>query len=354
MPKRARESLFGLHTAMTKRDSTGGNRSKNKPAGRVIHVQFGNGGGRVLPGPPAPASPPSPGASAARDPVSDLFTKREVARLLGLSEPRLRTLDRAGIVSPSAAKNGKPAYTFQDLIALRATLMLSREVKLRDVARAIGALRQTLPTVTRPLQELRLVSDGKRVVVRGRDGSFEAATGQLVMDFQLRDLSEDVVRVLRPDTPATRVKTAYDHYLRASELDEAPESFAEAEALYRHAIELDPGLAIAYTNLGNILFRRGEDRAAEDLYLRAIQIDPRQPEAHYNLGYVMLERGESQLAATEFEFAIERDPRFADAHFNLAMALEQGGELDRARRYWKKYLELEPQGTWADIARKHL
>ncbi|HSQ62362.1 MAG TPA: tetratricopeptide repeat protein [Polyangiaceae bacterium] len=49
-----------------------------------------------------------------------------------------------------------------------------------------------------------------------------------------------------------------------------------------------------------------------------------------------------------------RDARFADAHFNLAMAYEQLGERGKARGHWKRYLDLEPQGTWADIARKHL
>jgi len=338
------------HLDSTGRGPMGNDGKKNKgKGGRVIHVQFGTQAGRgVLPEIPAPPEP------IGREPVTELFSPREVAKLLSLKPARLRTLAKAHIVAPSAEKDGKPAYTFQDLIALRATLMLARDVKLGEVKKAIGALRQTLPRVTRPLQELRIVSDGRRVVVRARDGSFEPVTGQMVMDFQLGALREDVVRVLRPETPASRARTAYDFYVRASELDEEPASFAEAEAMYKKAIELDPTLAIAYTNLGNILFRRGEDKQAEKLYARAIEIDLRQPEAHYNMGYVMLERGEAARAAAHFEAAIERDPRFADAHFNLAMALEQQGEPERARRYWKKYLELEPQGTWADIARKHL
>ena len=71
-------------------------------------------------------------------------------------------------------------------------------------------------------------------------------------------------------------------------------------------------------------------------------------------GYVMLERGDAKRAADHFEKAIARDARFADAHFNLAMAYEQLGERGKARGHWKRYLDLEPQGTWADIARKHL
>jgi tetratricopeptide (TPR) repeat protein len=120
------------------------------------------------------------------------------------------------------------------------------------------------------------------------------------------------------------------------------------------AIETDPLLAIAYTNLGNILFRKGDEAAAEALYSKALAIDPKQPEAKYNLGYLMLERHELDVAIRYFQGAIESDPRFADAYFNLAMAYEELGDKRNARPLWRTYLELEPSGTWADIARQHL
>jgi tetratricopeptide (TPR) repeat protein len=222
------------------------------------------------------------------------------------------------------------------------------------VAKAIGALRATLPRVTRPLQELRIVGDGRRVLVRSDAGSFEALTGQMVLDFDVQSLKEDIVRVLRPQTTSARARTAYDLYVEASTLDEDPLTYDRAEDLYGRAIRLDPTLAIAYTNLGNIRFRRGDEAGAEVLYRRAIDMAPRQPEAHYNLGYLMLERGEARGSTAHFERALEGDPRFADAHFNLAMAWEQVGERARARPHWKKYLDLEPKGAWADVARQHL
>jgi tetratricopeptide (TPR) repeat protein len=333
-----------------------GKRKRRKRA-TVIHVAFGAGGGRVgsrVDGAQiaTAAAPPSPGA---REPVTDLFTSREVAKLLGVSPARLRSLDREKIVSPSGQRGNQRAYTFQDLIALRATReLLDHRVRLRDVARAIGALRQVLPRVTRPLQELRIVGDGRRVVVRAEEGSFEPLTGQMVLDFQVQALRDDVVRVLRPETSPARAHTAYDMYVQASALDEDPATYDKAEELYENAVRLDPSLAIAYTNLGNIRFRRGDEAGAEALYRRAIEVDPQQPEAHYNLGYLTLERGEPRAATSYFERALEGDPRFADAHFNIAMAWERLGERARARPHWKKYLELEPSGTWADIARQHL
>ena len=323
----------------------------------IIHVEFGAGGGRVPSQNNGSASATTDDGfgGRSREPVTDLFSQREVAKLLGLSEARLRSLDRAKIVSPTGARKGRRAYTFQDLIALRATHdLLAKRIKIRDVAKAIGALKTTLPRVTRPLQELRIVSDGRRVVVRTQDGAFEPLTGQLVLDFQVTALREDVVRILRPDSAASTARTAYDLYAKASALDEDPATFAEAEQLYTRAIHLDPSLAIAYTNLGNIRFRRGDEAGAEELYARALEIDPKQPEAHYNIGYVLLERAEPRRAIPYFEHAIVADPRFADAHFNLAMALEQIGERAQARPHWRRYLELEPTGTWADIARQHI
>ncbi len=335
----------------------GGSKRKGRRGGNVIHVAFGSGGGRVPtpasgPGGSPPTIPPPPDA---REPVTDLFTRREVAKLLGVTETRLRSLDRAKIVSPSGQRGKQRAYTFQDLIALRATReLLDRQIRLRDVAKAIGALKQALPRVTRPLQELRIVGDGKRVVVRAEEGSFEPLTGQMVLDFQVQALRDDVVRVLRPETSPARARTAYELYVQASALDEDPATFDQAEELYARATRLDPSLAIAYTNLGNIRFRRGDEAGAETLYRRALEVDPHQPEAHYNLGYVMLEHGDARGATAYFERALQGDPRFADAHFNLAMAWEQVGEHARARPHWRKYLDLEPTGTWADVAREHL
>jgi len=287
--------------------------------------------------------------------VTELYTQTEVAKLLGLSRGRVRSLDRAGIVSPSGRRRGRRAYTFRDIIALRAARdLLDGRVRLRDVARAIARIRQTLPTALQPLSELRIASDGKQVVVKTTEGAFEPVTGQMVLDFEVRHLRDDVVRVLRPGGSRKRTRLAYELYLQASQLDEDPDTMDEAEVLYRSALQYDPWLAIVYTNLGNIRFRRGDEAQAERLYRSALEIEPSQPEAQYNLGYMMLHCGEPERAIEFFNGALEVDPRFADAHFNLAMAYEQRGDRSAARMSWQLYLELDPCGTWAEIARQHL
>lgn len=330
-------------------------RRKKQRDDKVIHVVFGPGGGRVETHHARTTPSKQAETPQNREPLTDLFTRSEVARLLGIAPTRLSTLDRTGVVSPTGRRKGRRAYTFADVIALRAAReLLEQKVRLRDVTRAVGALKRSLPRVTRPLAELRIVSDGQRVVVRTQDGAFEPLTGQMVLDFEVKALRDDVVRVLRPSAGRERSRTAYELYLRASQLDEDPLTMDEAERLYLEAIELDPWLAIAYTNLGNVRFRRSDADGAEALYRHALSIDERQPEAQYNLGYVMLERGQPELAIPLFHGALESDSKFADAYFNLAMAYEQVGDASKARPFWKNYIALEPSGTWTEIAKRHL
>jgi DNA-binding transcriptional MerR regulator len=290
-----------------------------------------------------------------RDPLTDVYSRREVARLFGLTVSRLKYWQRSGFLAPSARDGRRRFYTFQDLIGIRAAKgLLDAGVPLQKVRRTVEAIHASLPKVTSPLSELRVVADGSAVLVKSREGAFEPTTGQLVLDFEVEALKDDVVRVLRSGpTPAER-RTAYEHYLEGCRLDEDEATFDEAEAAYRRALAADPSLANALTNLGNVRYRRGAIDEAEMLYNKALGVDPEQPEAYYNLGFLHYERGEPDEAVALFETALRHDPAFGDAHFNLAMALEELGESARARGHWLSYLELEPQGAWADIARRHL
>lgn len=346
--------------------------STNK--GNLIHVDFGSARRLALETPelleqPNKSStdslshPPAdaqthesfPPVTIDGEPLTDHFFASEVCRLMNITQGQLRSLDRTGIVSPSARRKGRRAYTFQDLIAVRTALQLKQHnVRLRDVSRAVEKLKQLLPKVTRPLSQLRVVSDGTQLVVRTSTGAFEPTSGQMLLDFDVESLRKQVVRMLRPKVSPQRSRCAFELYEQASALDEDPRTFAQAEKLYREAIEQDPYLAIAYTNLGNIYFRQKNESLALQMYDKALQLDPQQSEAHYNLGYVMLERGDPKAAVPYFQAAIAADPKFSDAYFNLAMALEQLGQEQQARPCWKRYVQLEPNGTWSDIARKHL
>jgi tetratricopeptide (TPR) repeat protein len=338
----------------------------------VIHVDFGTRAQRRAPGasavegaapagaqPPRRLVPPDPAEHGARphsqDPLGDVYSVRDAAKLFSLSPSRLRYWERSGFLARSVEAGGQRYYSFEDLIGIRAAKeLLDEGVALQAVRRSIEALRTSLPRNARPLSSLRIVAEGQSLLVRDDRGNYEPATGQLRLDFEVSDLRDDVVRVLRRGAKQNDFAAAYQHYLEGCRFDEKDGNAERAEAAYRRALELDPSLANALTNLGNLMYRRGRAEEAENFYVRALQIDPEQPEAFYNLGFLLYDRGDAPAAVLNFRRALRSDPAFADAHFNLAMALSDLGKQEEARQHWETYLKLDPDSPWAEIARRHL
>jgi DNA-binding transcriptional MerR regulator len=317
----------------------------------VIRVGFGQDGKltRGAAHAPAPAQPAPPRSN----PREGVYTVTEVARLFGLNASRLRYWHRSGLIEPSARIGGRNYYTFQDLVSVRAAKgLLDHGVPLQRVRASVESLRHAFPDTARPLSEIKVSAEGRTVLARDEAGTYEPTTGQSVLDFSVDGLESDVVRLLHFDhDDRTR---AYEHYLEGCRYDEDEATFDEAEQAYKKALALDPTLATAMTNLGNLEYRRGDAVQAEEYYRRALACDPEQPEALYNLGFLCFERDEVQQAVSLFDQALQSDPSFADAHFNLAMALEERGDYASAHRHWEQYLALEPEGSWAEIARSHL
>jgi len=154
-----------------------------------------------------------------------------------------------------------------------------------------------------------------------------------------------------PQPALTAKQQAYQIYLRASEVDETdPHAGIE---MYEQALALDSELHIARTNMGNCYHRTGREHLAMACYTRAIEQCPTQPEALYNLGYLELEQGQYREAISLFQRALESDPNFADAWFNLGCAW---AHIDSASSIacFRRYIQLEPKSSWAEIARRHL
>lgn len=331
----------------------------NEDPDNVIHVVFGGDGGYRIstPSNPDDESPvPSVHVEArSGDPLADLYTTAEVARLFDLTESRLRGWARQQFLAPSVRRGRRRFYTFQDLIGVRvAKGLLDAGVPARDVKLSVAAIRDALPKVIRPLAELRVVAEGRAMVVRDEHGAFEPLTGQRVIDFRVDALRADVVERLRPAPTDAARRNAYIAYLEGCRLDEDEATYLEAEAAYREALRLDPTFVSAMTNLGNLRFRLGDEKGAVAFYEKALALDPEQPEAHYNLGFIEFEKGHLSVALPYFEKAVSLDPGFADAHFNLASVLDQLDREREARRHWEIYLDLEPDSAWSELARDRL
>lgn len=110
----------------------------------------------------------------------DLFKTREVVDLLGLSRRQLQYWAKTGLITPSSqTPGGHHRYSFDDLVALKATKrLIDAGVSVQKIRKSVRALQNLFPKVGRPLSELVLVATGDVVLVFQDDTVFEAISGQ--------------------------------------------------------------------------------------------------------------------------------------------------------------------------------
>jgi tetratricopeptide (TPR) repeat protein len=278
--------------------------------------------------------------------ATDRFSPDEVQRILGLTGKQLDYWDRLRLVSPRREK-GIRSYDFRDLIGLRTVKHLAEKgVPANRLQRALAALRQKLSQVQAPLAELRVLSDGKDVIVERGGARLEPLSGQFVLNFETRELDERV-RVIAGHT-------ADDWLAAALEYEADGEKKSEAIDAYERALSVDPNNADALINCGTLYYERGNLAKASDYFQRALALDQENALAHFNLGSVLEEVGDVEEARRHLRQAVRLDRDYSDAHYNLAFVCEKLSALAEAREHWQAYVKLEPSGPWCNYARQRL
>jgi DNA-binding transcriptional MerR regulator/predicted TPR repeat methyltransferase len=310
------------------------------------------------------------GGAAEPAPASEQATYNYagVAKILDVPESKLRYWAQVGFVGPSVRRGGKPLYSFQDLVSVKAAKeLVDRGFKAAEIRKAIEEVRATLPHLDRPLDRIRVAFDGAKLVIVDEGSAFESS-GQKVFDFGLAELARHISDIRDskaplppvpsiaegPGRPSVPRRSAYDWFVDGTRAEggAGDGSDAQAELCYREALTLDPGLAAARTNLGRIAHRRGDVDAARRAFEAALALDPDQPEARFNLANLVLEAGDLELAVAEFRRVLQSTPDFADAHYNLAVALERLGGRAQARAHVERFLALDSASSaWTDQAR---
>lgn len=149
-----------------------------------------------------------------------------------------------------------------------------------------------------------------------------------------------------------------------------------APVALRYLLELHPGHASGWHQLGLALKQQGDNGAALDAFARAralapasgeiafhhglllretgaladaaaalrhaADLRPADADAWYHLGLVRQDRREPGLAAEAFRHALACRPGHAEAAFNLGIALQDGGALDAAIAAYRVALRLRP------------
>jgi tetratricopeptide (TPR) repeat protein len=280
--------------------------------------------------------------------TTDRFNSEEVQRILGLNAKQLEYWERLRLVSPRK-ESGNRFYDFRDLIGLRTVKQLVEEgVPASRLRRALAALREKLTNPQASLSELRILSDGKDILVERGGARLEPLSGQFALNFETSELDQKV-RVM-----ARRGPNADEWLATALEYEAEGETRAQAIDAYEQALCLDPEKLDALLNCGTLCYEEGNLKKAAEYFGRALRVDPESALAHFNLGSVLEEVGRLEAARLHLRNAVRLDPEYPDAHYNLAFVCEKLGAYNEARRHWQAYITLDPSSPWCGYARQRL
>ncbi|TWT40604.1 Tetratricopeptide repeat protein [Phycisphaerae bacterium RAS1] len=118
--------------------------------------------------------------------------------------------------------------------------------------------------------------------------------------------------------------------------------FADADAVLRRVLELDPAHDRARFDLAIACQVRGQLGEARDLWNRFLAAHPDDAEARAHRGEALLDLHDWGAAAADFAWLARRDPADAAAALNLSLALEQLGRGAEAIAVLTQRIERRP------------
>jgi len=121
---------------------------------------------------------------------------------------------------------------------------------------------------------------------------------------------------------------------------------ADALAAFARSLEIDPGNAMTFENVGAVHLDAGKLGDAKQAFERAIASNPESSQGHAGLAMVAIRQGDRRTAIAEWERAVALQPANFDALYDLGIQLAQDGQTAAARRYLTQFVRTAPRGQY--------
>ena len=260
------------------------------------------------------------------------FSTRDAARILQVTEARVRSWARLGGLVPEPGPDGRSEFTFQQLLLLRTTRgLIDAGIPARRVRRIWSSLRRQL-AADLPLTSVRILASGERAIAWDENASWQPDSGQFLLDFDAGEIEpvHTPASVAAPPAPADAPSAEQWFHLGCELEDSSP---IEARQAYLQALTLDPNFADAHLNLGRLDHEAGKLAEAEAHYREAVRCAPGDATCHFNLAVLLEDMGRPDDALHAYLQSIALDPEAADSHYNLGLLLESRGRRPEAMRH---------------------
>jgi tetratricopeptide (TPR) repeat protein len=147
--------------------------------------------------------------------------------------------------------------------------------------------------------------------------------------------------------------SAHDWFDEGRRLADEGELAGAVEA-FRMSLMEDADAPEVQFHLAEALYRQGNGPGALERYHVAAELDHNYIEAWTQIGCIHAELAQLNSAIDAFNIALDIHSDYPDAHLHKAEALHQAGRTPEAVAHWRKYLEFDQTGPWAEAARKRL
>ena len=118
--------------------------------------------------------------------------------------------------------------------------------------------------------------------------------------------------------------------------------YEKAEASYREAIDIEPGLVAPYINLADLYRRQNRDNEGETALKSALEKYPDLAPIHYSLGLLKVRQGDHEEALEYLEKAARYDPDDPHYSYVYAIGLNSQQRAEEALEYLEDVLQNHP------------
>jgi tetratricopeptide (TPR) repeat protein len=140
------------------------------------------------------------------------------------------------------------------------------------------------------------------------------------------------------------------YYFLSKAYDSSPNQAEDVIQRFRRFAELQPGNALApyYYAMSLWKGKRAQDpdldlQQIKSLLQKAISLDPKLADAHVQLGNLYSDQRDYTQAVPEYVRALDLNPDLADAHYRLGQDYVHTGQKDRAQQEFEIYQRLRAQ-----------
>ncbi|HEU4870541.1 MAG TPA: tetratricopeptide repeat protein [Pyrinomonadaceae bacterium] len=145
---------------------------------------------------------------------------------------------------------------------------------------------------------------------------------------------------LQPVT-STAQKLANDLYLSGRGQFESGNVRGAVES-YLQSIQLEPGSAEVFLNLGHAYLKLEKDGDAIKAFKESVKLNPDVAETYYGLGFANFRTHHFRDAAAAFKKATTLNPAMAKAHYGLALAYQELSDTNGVLAQYRILERLEP------------